>query len=689
MATELGRPLTQNFPSRVYQRADDIWSAVQDPQGLMYFGCFSVTLTYNGTAWDAVEMPYARTVRALTVAQDGTVYAGGYNQLGYFVEQPGGKKQFFSLVDRLPAEQRDFRDVQAVVAMGDSVCFATSRKLIIIEKSTIRVIDHGGAKAYVSNGSLYLHAVGKSLERYASGKIEPVSSDPFFLSHELAFISAEKDGGLLLGSTDQGLFELRTEGVRPWPTQAEAILRTRKLSGGRILQDGSLALVLDASGLLFLDREGRVLGTLTDQNGLQNNLVHTLAEDNEGGLWVGHSAGVSRVEWPSGFTFFDKMNGLSHGGVRSVVRHDGTMGLAGEIRSLLSFHGELLAANETALYHLTDQGFAPLLMWAGRSSAPIHALLVSRADVDRLWVCQQEGLHSIRHAGGVWVDEGLVPGIDKAIRGVLETEPGSLWLTKVYDGFMRVRFEGRQFDIKAKMTFEDFSGDRGVAPKLAANNRILDWKGAPLFATDYGVYRWSEAPGRFEPYNDLGTRINQPPIVISGVYAADNGFLWLYAYTTAPGPGEWRGRRLYRISHDGKWEQVPHLVNDTLGQFGRGDILQETTPEGGLVWLGGTEGIMKIEVNRAFPEALPLKTTVHAQAQTRERCQSTETALRLQLISFRICGRALPDERFSRVPDLVAGLRIDLVGMVRRSKPHPDQSPRGKLRLRRTGARCR
>ena len=51
LAGEMGRPLAQPFPPNLYERSDQLWSVVQDARGVMYFGCFSVTVTYDGYSY--------------------------------------------------------------------------------------------------------------------------------------------------------------------------------------------------------------------------------------------------------------------------------------------------------------------------------------------------------------------------------------------------------------------------------------------------------------------------------------------------------------------------------------------------------------------------------------------------------------------------------------------------------------
>jgi signal transduction histidine kinase len=639
-ASEMGRPLLKHFPPSLHGRSDQLWSIVQDARGVMYFGCFSSTVTYDGASWGEIEMPFARIVRGLAIAPDGTIYAGGNNQLGYFQEAPRGKTQFVSLLDRLPEAERDFREMQLIVATGDTVAFAATRKVLLWRGGKFTtLLDHGGANAFAAGSTLYFHQAGGPLLRLEGDRLVTACDDALFKEAAVAFVSEGPGGALLVGTVDRGLFRLRDDKLTPWPTPVDPLLKGKKINKGLRLADGSMVIALQSTGLLFLDPDGKLLTTLDEKSGLKA-IVNTFVPDREGGLWVGTWEGATRVEWPAHVSAFDAVNGVGSGVVLSTARHQRTLylsghmgvqrlvpstdtaparfesvpGLSGSVRHVLPLADGLYAGDATGISRLGVGGFERVLTFSTKSSAgPRFAPGVT--DPDRLWVLQHEGLRSVRRAGSGWVDEGPVAGVDRPVIHALEEPDGTLWLAKLFDGFMRVRFSGASSGNRGTATVTDFPGGHGLPAKLAANNYVVSWRDRPLFHIDYGLYRFDAATERFVPTEEAGPRLNQPPLSILGINPQRTEGLWVSGTVAPPGKSADRGRRTFFTGPDQTWRILPHFLEDARGVTARGTLLEEVAPDGKPVfWVGGTKGLFRSELPAAFVSAPAFPVFIRAEA---------------------------------------------------------------------------
>jgi signal transduction histidine kinase len=639
LASEVGRPVVQNFPSSVYERANQTWCALQDGRGVMYFGCFSVSLTFDGKTWGEVEMPFARTVRALAQTADGTIYAGAYNQLGRFRDAPGGRKEFESLIPVLPAEEREFGDVHAIAVEGPRVRFATTRRVFSWDGNRFSVLAHDAGRPFAVGPHLYFHRAGEPLRQLTANGVETVSSAGAIGAGALVFLSAGPDGTLLAGRADGALLQIRDGVVAPWPTSADEALRASGIAAGAWLPDGSCAVTLRSGGILFFDAQGGLITQLDESNGLHNGFVWSYFADRENGLWLCHGDGVSRLEWPPQISVFNQRSGLGRAGVVSLARHDGVLyasthqgvrrlepaqggtpaqfvpvpGIEGSVPVLAGPDG-LYAATGRALFQLRAGQFTPVLNFGPPTGATVR-LVRSRRDPDRLWVLQAHGLRSVRRTAAGWIDEGLVPGIDRPLIGAEEEPDGTLWLTKQFDGFLRVALRYDDPAGPRVRQVEDFSGGRGLPARLAANNWVTLWRDRALFATDYGAYRFDAGRSAFIPMEELGPELNRPPLIISSLYGPAADRLWVTAYTTPPGKGVERGQRSYEIAADGQWRQLPLFVSIARGTPSRSAHLEETLADGRRVlWTAGANGLVRVELPGAFLKPVPFAVGIQAEA---------------------------------------------------------------------------
>lgn len=89
-----GLPKMYNYPPTLYGYHPQNWSAVQDGRGMMYFANTDGILEYDGINWRMIRMPHGEVCRTLFRASNGTIYAGGYNEIGKLVSDHQGKTEY-------------------------------------------------------------------------------------------------------------------------------------------------------------------------------------------------------------------------------------------------------------------------------------------------------------------------------------------------------------------------------------------------------------------------------------------------------------------------------------------------------------------------------------------------------------------------------------------------------------------
>ena len=128
---ELGRPFLQNFPLREYHAHNQNWAAVQDAQGVMYFGNKAVVLEYDGVSWRKIQIGQTTYVRGLALEPaSGKIFVGGVDELGYLDMGADGEKVFVSLAPQLPPDARGFRDIRRVYATPEGIVFVADQQVM-------------------------------------------------------------------------------------------------------------------------------------------------------------------------------------------------------------------------------------------------------------------------------------------------------------------------------------------------------------------------------------------------------------------------------------------------------------------------------------------------------------------------------------------------------------------------------
>ena len=621
---ELGRLLIKNFSPRTYKGQPQVWVTAQDAAGVLFFGNDPGVLTYDGATWRAVAA--AGSVNpSFGVARgaDGRIYAGGFNEFGWLRPLGNGRHEFVSLVPLLPPAEREFQQVFNVIAGGDAIYAATATKVLVWRQGHFTVVRTPPlARLRSAAGVVYLQAPRQPLMRFDGDRLVPMSNDPFFLANEMKFLGTAPNGGLLIGTDNNGLSLLREGRVTPWPTEADAALRSKRIYRGAQLPDGSLLLAHEQGGATLLGADGRFLSALDDSNGLMVARVIDAYADRERGLWLTLNGGLARAEWPATATLFDKTNGLDNGNVNDVKRHAGALwaataqGLyrlvpasapqtnthfervkAGAFFSLLSDGDEFFAASRDELFELQPSGFVPIAKLTGAA----YVLRKSRHDPARLWLGEQLGVHSLRRTATGWTDEGYVPDLKEVVRSLGEDAAGRLWGSTRGHGFFRLPETPG-----AAPRIERFPGGHGL-PDQPGLCGVNEWGGQLYFAASgcQTLFTFDEAKQRFTPLTSIEPlpASNELAPVFQGRENPEH--LWLV------GSGEnIRSWRLFEHRRGGGRRALPQSLAQSISSFNV--IHEETSPAGIVLWVGGTEGLLRIDLAQAFPPAVPFSATVWA-----------------------------------------------------------------------------
>lgn len=622
-AQELGTPFIRNFTPKEYGADSQNWAVVQDARGIIYAGNNQGVLSYDGVHWRLIRTPGRSTVRSLAVDADGKVFVGAVGEVGYLAPDPSGRMAFVSLADKLPPSARTFSDVWTTRATSRGVLFQSREELLIYKNGTFQVWKASTTfhVTFSVGDRIFVRQREVGLEELTGGKLELVPGGDRF-AHESVFAMLPMRDGILVATRNLGLFRLSGNGMEPFPTEADALLKKDALYGGASLPDGTMALATIQGGVIILDAEGRIHMILDASSGLQGDNVKAVYPDGHGSLWLALDNGLARVEWPSPFTVLDERNGLK-GTVWAVIRNEGSLFVAtgqgvyvlqppatpdarvrfeqvtnSQTQSLafLAMEGRLLLANSRGVFEIRKNTAQPV-----RPSGNVAiTLLRSRRDPARVFVGLQGGLASMRLSNGQWLDEGLIPGVSDDIYSLAEDSAGRLWLGTGGQGALRVTFPlGWSGGAASPPPQVDRYGTgQGLPPNQVF---VKEFKGEPLFATHAGLLRFEESSGRFEPDPRFSHLFPDGERWVKVITVGDRGELWLDTLNEITGLHE---SGAARPGKDGAYAWDATLLRRMS------DTAVESIYPGptGVLWFGGPDGLIRFDpaVSRASDLPFPV-----------------------------------------------------------------------------------
>jgi signal transduction histidine kinase len=613
--TEAGIPFVQNFTPAEYSAHRENWAIAQDDRGIMYFANSRGVLEYDGVSWRLILMPNASIVRSLALGENNIIYVGASGDFGYLAPEPGGSMQFFSLLHLIPDTHRDFGDVWQTLVTPEGIYFRTRKYLFRLQDDDITVWEaessfyspfYFGDTFYIVQSRLALMAVeGDSLVAAPFG-------DEFKSIYPYAMLPYDSHR-FLLGSSSGEFFLYSRNALTPFPTAADDMLQSHSVYHGVVLPDSTYALAVTGLGIIVIDRDGNLLHVMDKSTGLPDEAIKFLFVDQLGVLWCTHTTGISRIEYSSGFTYFDERNGL-RGSVRDILRFNDTLyaatsqglfyltspaGLNGttdrrsmpfipphftrisdiavECWSLHSDGESLLIASDHGVWILDGSGVNLLSM----DQSQTLTLLRSRTDPQRIYAGLIDGAAEIRRTGTEWRYAGRIPGIHEEVRRIAEEEDGAVWLGTRYQGVVRLTPD--TLSAPGGYHVERFDTTDGL-PAIRLNHPFDSPRGI-RFSTRDGVRYFDEDARRFLPdslFAQLFPHRNR-----SGFYPMWNGgdTMWIRSDQEAG------GLSLVGFGADSLTllDNTPFLRIASL--YSRNIVYQE----GDIIWFGGADGIFRYD----------------------------------------------------------------------------------------------
>lgn len=602
VAYHAGYKYYRNYTYLEYDHHPQNWSIVQDQRGIIYAGNSGGVLVYDGVTWNLIEIPN-NAVRSMAIGKDGRIYIGGINEFGYLAPDSRGFLKYSSLKGHFDKEYGDISDVWDTVATKEGVCFRTRRLLFRWNYKKIDFYLKGRYGAmYLCGGRLVIQQAGIGLQLLdmKNVSLSLLPGTEILAKKKVWMIAPYAAGGnsfsFLAGTNFKGLLVYKQGMLNPWVTEADDILKQKKISHGIRLSSGQFALATKKGGIVIINNRGQIEYIFNKDRDLQSNQVTRIMEDNLGNVWLTLAKGISRLEYRSPFQHYDYSSGLE-GVVISVAIHKKKI-YAGTIQGVYYLHpdmetfvpvvgfgdcwdllstGEsLLAATGNGVYRIDTKDGTPQKVFSG---ARAFELAESKKFPGHIWCVSRFGLVALTFENNRWGIKHKLDEINKNIRRIVEDPDGLLWLITYEGDILRIKFpSGIEQPVITKCKREK-APNEGNLYMAVVNGHVV-------FASLKGLFRYNEEEDRFIPDLLLGAEYaygknNQVSKPVFRLAQDSDGNIWFHS----------KSRNYRAIARSGE------AVTIENGPFRRIPIIQTNVilPESGSrnIWFGGIEGLIR------------------------------------------------------------------------------------------------
>ena len=632
-SSEQGMPVLQNYSARDYNGGPQVWAIQQDRRGVMYFGNSSGDLLeYDGVTWRKI-FTGSSVVRSLALDESGRIWVGAGAKFGYLTPDATGALQFVSLLDKVPPENRGFTDVWQTLATPQGVFFRSYEQLFRWDGKRMQVWTPSGKNRFQAIANIRGHILtsqsGIGLQEIVGDELHNLPGGDAYQNSGKLFLHPFDDNRILVSARDELLTLYDGQKVVPFPTQADAYLKTHKVYTTALLPDGSICITTLNGGAVILTHDGGIREIIDKTSGLLDSGTVSAYSDREGTLWLGMGSGVARVEVNSPISIILRNSALSAirfqesiyassvasnalarvvfdpetGRPSSVPIHGPNQGW-----NMIDFKDptgksphQLLVATSEGVMKLQGDSLVPAMPAVHGLTEQTYVIDQSVKYPSRIFIGHSDGVGSMRWDGQKWIDEGRLPKTIYEARGIVEDADGVLWVSGGSRSVLRVEVAASGMrDSK----YQVFSQNEG----LPEGQNDVEFVAGSIFATvdrSKHIFRWDPRAAKFVVDDRFLLPIDAPDVG-SGLGPYD-------AEYQGPNASFWSGttssdsRRIGLFSHqpDGTWR----VDEDSYRRLNRFRTISTFHDPDGVVWITG-EQVLRLAPVKGQAAAPPFPTLV-------------------------------------------------------------------------------
>ena len=539
----IGAPYIQNYSKSDYLSGNQNWSVTKDKSGVLYYGNTRGLLSYDGQYWHQYLMPDRQIVRSVASAADGKVYVGAFGEFGYWSGNDA-KLNYTSLSRLIPQKNALNEEIWKIYVAGKRVYFQSFSTIYCYENGKVELIKPPGTLLFLHKVGqrFYAEVIGKGLFELKGQRLVALPGQSGALPSNILSILPYKNGGLLIGTSKNGLYIYDGIDYQPLDGAASNFLKTHQLNNGVQVLKSYYAFGTILNGIVIINDKGEILQHFSKSSGLQNNTVLSLYADDDQNLWTGLDNGIDRIELNSPLYFyFDKSGGF--GTVYSSLIQGNKIYL-GTNQGL--FYSELIAGSNHYDFKLIpgSQGQVWELteidgeIFCGHNNGTfkvINGRIQKISDVNGGWTIKKlnsnpnylvQGTYTglafyKKNALGQWDFSHKVEGFIEPSRYVEQDSKGNIWVSHAYRGLYKLELST---DLKKVIRRESYGEKKGLPGDYTIN--VFNLEKRLLYATTRGFYVYDEISNRFSAYHELNKRLGSFAFSSKIIPAGDSRY-WL------------------------------------------------------------------------------------------------------------------------------------------------------------------
>ncbi|MFZ1703980.1 MAG: hypothetical protein WAT79_06510 [Saprospiraceae bacterium] len=317
-------PIISHYSTSEYKAHHQNWSVIEDNEGKVYAANTEGLLTGDGNQWSLHSLKSHKIIRSVCYHK-GNIYTGSHGGIGYWQKDPCGFLTYHDLTSQIKVADVQNEEIWNIVSSGDSLWFQSFSILLVYDGTTFSKVNFPGTIMFLqlANNKKYIQSL-----QYGIFEILPDLSTKYLKGSEFfndktvtGILPLKNSNAFLISTNAHGVFVLDDDKINVWNRPFQKQFISSQINKIWATKKKQIILGSINSGVFIFHESGQLDYHLNVNNGLQNNTVLSIFENQSGDIWLGLDKGLAKIHLSSSDRQFHDISGV-YGSVYSVHKHD-------------------------------------------------------------------------------------------------------------------------------------------------------------------------------------------------------------------------------------------------------------------------------------------------------------------------------------------------------------------------------
>lgn len=291
-------PIVHNYTISDYYASPQNWAVEQDEKGVMYFGNNKGLLVFDGSNWILHELPNKGIVRSIYIDNQGRIFVGSYEELGYFTRSTDGNLIYNSLIPLIKDYSFHNDEFWNIISHNGNIIFQSFNSILVFDGTSVK-----GKRAkqlplniFQVENSCYSQLINSGLAIIQNNNFQEIISRNILGESDVknAFSIGKEE--LLLFMRNGNILKYNNNIINTCQFEYNNELRQHTVNNVIQTKDSCFIVGTISNGIYAYNKNGELKWKVNTDNGLSNNTVLRLFCDDDNNIWAALDDGIAYIQ---------------------------------------------------------------------------------------------------------------------------------------------------------------------------------------------------------------------------------------------------------------------------------------------------------------------------------------------------------------------------------------------------------